>query len=516
MAKGRKASSTRHAPLETELKLIVSPAHKRGLAAHPALNPPNASAPRSEHIVTTYFDTPRRDLAGHGYSLRVRVNGERIQTLKSSNGGGPAKSRGEWEWPVKNDRPEFDLIAETPVAHELPPEVGKTLQPVVVTDVERTVRTVEFEGSRIEAALDAGSIIAGDDKQPVSELELELREGTPAALYRLALSLHATTPLAVETESKAERGYRLRDRNAPEPKKASPVELGDDVDAGAALRRIVLNGVSQLLSNKAAVLAGDPEGVHQARIAIRRLRSALRLFEPYLEPHAAADFQRELQRMGRVAGAARDWDVICKEILPKLFSEADEAGYDGLLQEAVEGRRRTADGTWAREMEAPAFTALALGLSAWAESWRQPGSALGGKRLQQPLSHLAAELLDRMADKVEKRGQGMASNSSPKELHPLRKSLKKLRYSVEFLSSSYSRKEVKRFLRPVKDLQKALGAINDAATAIRLAEDLAEQRTELTLAAAALAKNQDQTSAKARQRLTKEWTTFQRRERFWR
>jgi triphosphatase len=125
-------------------------------------------------------------------------------------------------------------------------------------------------------------------------------------------------------------------------------------------------------------------------------------------------------------------------------------------------------------------------------------------------------LLDRMADKVEKRGRGIASDSSPKELHPLRKSLKKLRYSVEFLSSSYSRKDVKRFLRPVKDLQKTLGAINDAATAIRLTGDLAEQRTELTLAAAALAKNQDQTSAEARQRLMKAWAKFERRERFWR
>ncbi len=74
--------------------------------------------------------------------------------------------------------------------------------------------------------------------------------------------------------------------------------------------------------------------------------------------------------------------------------------------------------------------------------------------------------------------------------------------------------ERRRFLRPVKDLQKTLGAINDAATAIRLAEELAEQRTELTLAAAALAKNQDQTSAEARERLTKAWAKFQRRERF--
>lgn len=85
------------------------------------------------------------------------------------------------------------------------------------------------------------------------------------------------------------------------------------------------------------------------------------------------------------------------------------------------------------------------------------------------------------------------------------KLLKKLRHSVEFLSPCHSKKEVKRFLRPMKELLKTLSALNDAATAIRLSEELAEQRAELTLAVAALAKNQDTTSAAARERLRKEW-----------
>jgi hypothetical protein len=67
----------------------------------------------------------------------------------------------------------------------------------------------------------------------------------------------------------------------------------------------------------------------------------------------------------------------------------------------------------------------------------------------------------------------------------------------------------------MKDLLKTLGAVNDAATSIRLAEDLAEQQSELTLAMA-LAKNQEETSAEARERLTKQWGAFQRQERFWR
>jgi inorganic triphosphatase YgiF len=77
MGRAQAANSTPQGPTETELKLFVPSADQRRLAAHPALNAPRASAPRSEHIVTTYFDTSCLNLAGVGYSLQVRANGER-------------------------------------------------------------------------------------------------------------------------------------------------------------------------------------------------------------------------------------------------------------------------------------------------------------------------------------------------------------------------------------------------------------------------------------------------------
>src|SRR5271157_4738146 len=106
--------------------------------------------------------------------------------------------RGEWEWPVRDDKPDLALATGAPPARRLPPDLGKQLQPIVVTDVMRTAQTVDFQGSTIEAVLDSGSIVAGDQKQPVHELELELRNGAPGALYGLALSLHAATPLTIE------------------------------------------------------------------------------------------------------------------------------------------------------------------------------------------------------------------------------------------------------------------------------------------------------------------------------
>jgi triphosphatase len=122
-------------------------------------------------------------------------------------------------------------------------------------------------------------------------LELELRDGAPAALYGLALCLNAATPLSIELESKAARGYRLIACSAPAATKAASIELDRDVASREGLRLIVGEILSHLLSNKSAALTGDAVGVHQVRVAIRRLRTALRLFAPRLEPHALAAFQ---------------------------------------------------------------------------------------------------------------------------------------------------------------------------------------------------------------------------------
>ena len=111
MAKARERTSAHSQPIETELKLTFPPEAANRLADHPAFKPQGANAPRSERIVSTYFDTPSHELARRGLSLRVRAVGKRrVQTLKSSGAnGGAAMSRGEWEWPVRDDKPDLAL-----------------------------------------------------------------------------------------------------------------------------------------------------------------------------------------------------------------------------------------------------------------------------------------------------------------------------------------------------------------------------------------------------------------------
>jgi inorganic triphosphatase YgiF len=312
-------------PIETELKLAISPEGERRLEEHPVFRR-RASEPRSERIVTTYFDMPDQDLARRGLSLRVRRAGKkRIQTVKASGKDGALKARGEWEWPLAQEVPDLHLASGTPVAEALASGIDGRLETVAITDVVRTSRVVEHEGATIGAAFDDGAIEAGGASESLHELELELRKGPSGALYRLALALHTATPLSIEVDSKAARGYRLKDRAPAQAERPKSTTLDRKVKAAQGLRDIVGDALGHLLANRAPALAGDMEGIHQVRVAIRRLRSALRLFDPRLEPHTLSLFQDELKRLGRVIGEARDWDVFCDEMVPASFGGAENA-----------------------------------------------------------------------------------------------------------------------------------------------------------------------------------------------
>src|SRR6185503_6302413 len=128
----------------------------------------------------------------------------------------------------------------------------------------------------IEAAIDEGAIRAVDSGiiEAISEIELELKSGDAAALYDLALRLLETAAIRIETRSKSERGYRLCEGGdaAPAAAHAEPLALDPEMTFGAALQQIGGSCLAQLLHNEAAVLAAEAEGVHQMRVAMRRLR----------------------------------------------------------------------------------------------------------------------------------------------------------------------------------------------------------------------------------------------------
>jgi triphosphatase len=495
-------------PREVELKFSVPDGSADALIAH--LQAADAEIASRRHETTTYFDTPERVLERNGVSLRVRVTaGRRVQTMKADRQHSVAADRTEWEWPINQDKPNLRLAEQLLVERGLPQKLD--LEAIFRTEVERTTGVLKPDGETIiETAYDEGRIVAGKSDLPIRELELELRGGEAVSLYRLGCELHAVTPLTLESDSKGERGYRLASGAKPEVHKAKNATIDPEMSGAAAFRQIVNAGLGHLLANQAAGLAGDVEGTHQMRVAIRRLRAALALFQPLLQPHVSALFQDEMRRIGRVFGKARDWDVFCLQILPSVFQTERGAGWRDLLLEPATAARAAAHVEFAGEVRGPAFTRLVLGLAAWAEELRLPGDPE-----QRSIDCLCPALLDRLAAKVARRGSRIRHRSES-ELHALRKSLKKLRYGIDFLRPVFYPAALKAYLHNCKKLQKTLGDINDTVTATIVAERLVKgTRLDLAPAVGAIAERLDRNRNESLKHLAKQWQAFSDQPRLW-
>ena len=436
-----------HSPVEVELKFHLPAVARAVMEKHPPL----ADAPaETHHLVTTYFDTADRALDRCGLTLRVRIRGEvRVQTVKSRpDGQGVAAVRGEWEWLIDQETPDLAWLASTKPLADIAATLEGRLQPVFSTDVHRTTRIVPVaDGVTVEVAFDEGTITAGTAREPINEMELELKSGDVAGLYHLAATLQSLAPLALMSDSKSARGWHLRTGEWEGANRACVPKLARKVSAIAGFRQLLGGTLGHLTANIGPTLRGDPEGLHQSRIAIRDTRALLRLFGKYLDDTAARGLNARLRNVAKVLGAARDWDVFCLETLPAAGAVLPTGEAKGLLA-AAEAKRKTA------------HKAVAM---------------------QRRLSALAPSLLHRSAARVLRRGRHVGRLSASQR-HSLRKSLKKLSCDARCLGSIFGRSHVKRYLRHGAMLEKVLGAANDAV----VAEGLLGQLSDLAAAISAM------------------------------
>ena len=243
---------------ETELKLSFEPRKLDSLLKHPQLA--HAAGGGTRHLVATYYDTPDLKLRNAGIGLRVRKEGERwVQTIKTSNNGyGGLQRREEIDAEVESDRLDLTKLPIRGALGELfsSLEFRRSLEPVVVTEVQRETREIEGPGkSRVEVAVDRGRLKAGKRSCSIAELELELLSGEAGDLYALALSLAEAAPLRLQPLNKAEQAYALLRESTPQPRLASLPELDRDMTAEAAFQAIMFRCVEHFQDNEPAVLA---------------------------------------------------------------------------------------------------------------------------------------------------------------------------------------------------------------------------------------------------------------------
>jgi triphosphatase len=470
------------ADVELELKLRGDPEVLKALFARPAIRARATGRGSTRRLENVYYDTPDHRLRARGLAFRVRKDGRRyIQALKSNDAGGMVACRGEWQAPLASAEPDLRLLPSG-ATELLDGAALDGLRPLFTTHIQRHSRRLQIADrdgrpSLVEVALDLGAIEADGSSQPIAEIELELLEGSPTVLYDLALELDQVSPLRLETRSKSARGYELARGEAPAAHKAGPLALGRRSTVDAAIGSILRACLKHWCANEAAALDGrDPEGVHQMRVALRRLRSAVSVFGHLILPGRRAWLAAETKRIIGGLGAARDWDVFLTEALAPVIAARPQDGRLVALREAAQEARAEGYAAARAMFGSPSYTRFLLELGRWLEAagWRDDASAKGAAWLERPVAAFADRLLSKRHRKALKLGDDFAG-LAPEERHRLRIALKKLRYATEFFSSGYKKRPTARYLAGLKQLQDALGHLNDVAVAERLVGGLLER-----------------------------------------
>lgn len=445
---------------EFELKFQVPPDRAEAVRAAVARGESQRTPLRAR-----YFDTSDEALVRAGIALRLRQEGEHwVQTAK---GRGKGFERLEHDAPAlegEEGRPDVRLHDGHPIGPQLHAALANAasgLHPVFETDVVRLSRSVATDGTEVEIAFDEGRIRAGARSQPVLELEFELKQGTPAALVVLAQHWCAEHGLWLDPLTKAGAGWRLAHDIATAPAaQAQAVEAADS--PGALVASVLGSALRQVLANAREIAAGrhDDTHVHQLRVGIRRLRTALRDLDA-LHPLQAlrAEVEPPLQALFRVLGEHRDRATL----VPRLCEEIAAAGGPTL---------------------------------AWQPDLPDLGAAVRAPQVQHALVHLVgfvqelahapddgkpkdarkqvAKRLAKLHRKLLRAGRQFEALAQA-DRHAERKRVKRLRYLAELTRPLFAGRAVDAYVDALERLQDALGAYQDAVAGRALFAQRAER-----------------------------------------
>jgi inorganic triphosphatase YgiF len=456
---------------ETELKFEVAPQDLRKLKSVRALH---QGAPKEENLVSVYFDTPKHKLAGNGVSLRVRHNGKkRLQTIKAEGLGGSFR-RGEWQHEIKADTPNLQKAHGTPLAPLLSKKLKRKLKPIFKTRVHRISIPIRKNRSRIEVALDSGQICAGRQSAPISELELELKRGRADDVFKLARKLTRLVPAKLSLKSKAERGYGLIDDAPVQAVRAEKIKLRRGISTAGAFRIIGRSILRQMTANESAVERMEPEGVHQMRVGLRRLRAAISLSSKLFGDEQTERIKSEFKWLTGELAPARDLDVYERGKVEPLRRAAPREPGMKELEAALTSRRATAFGRAKIAVDSQRYRSLLLDTLQWLEigNWARRSRRYGVR----PIEWFAADILARRTKKAIKKAKRLRQLVS-RQRHKLRIAIKKLRYATDFFeflfASRKAKKHLSRFKVRLEDLQDRLGALNDIEVHQKLAPKIA-------------------------------------------
>ena len=353
-----------------------------------------------------------------------------------------------------------------------------TLVLLYKTDVQRLKFNVKHAGSLIEIALDQGMVISGGRSAALCELEIELKQGAPEHAVALARTWCAKYGLWLSIINKSMEGQRLHDGLSSSQKKQKSVagkpDLKSDANSQQMVKAVFQSCLNEILANASEIGAGKPfngdnhnqyaEHIHQMRVGIRRLRTAMRELNILVDGIDPA-WEKPLIDTFRALGEHRDNDYLNLILQPQIVA----AGGPAISTHVDVAKRLDASAV----VRSKAFQDTLLCLIAYVNSRYLDGLSPTdaenvAENATENYSHkkvrnLLANRLNKLHEKIVKEGKKFLSLTGTQQ-HSVRKHFKRLRYLAEFSAPHFSMLEKKRtlvFITALKPVQDALGFYND-------------------------------------------------------
>ena len=334
--------------------------------------------------------------------------------------------------------------------------------------------------------------------------------------------LNAVVPLRIEMASKVARGHDLAGHAKLAAPMAAPINVNLAMSVRECFAAIAQSSLAHVLASaNFAYTSDDPEGIHQLRVAIRRMRAAFSVFRSAMPANYRPRLGHELRTLQQKLDAAREWDVLVEETIAGMPRRVRKQRSTEKLVRIAQTKRAEGDKSAHAALRNPQYTDVLLRLASWVDG--QFGSdarpTLVGKWkpdvLATPAPGFAAEVMRAYHEKVRKLGKKIRKLDAA-ELHRLRIRIKKLRYATEFLGGLWPTARAKRYLSALKGLQQVLGELHDATVAEGLIARLSiDKGADDKFSRKPVNRWLIKCQRRARKRVIELWSKFERQKPFW-
>lgn len=484
------------------LELVVAPGDAGRLVSRRLLAGLQAGRVRRRPVSVVWHDTPEGTLARDGLILAEARGVWRLERLL------PGKTL----WPPGAPTPVVEQAASLDgIGHALPAGLAQ----VARFDGRVSLLPLDRDGVRVTLEVLEGAIGLGRRKRPACRASLT---GDEAAILALGAMLAEAVPLAVPIASLAAEARAVATGEPRAARHNGPPQLPAGLTVAQAFGCVVGQLTDVILGNAPRAAAGrdGPDPVHEMRVALRRLRSAIALFRPAVGCPAVDAASAHLKALADRLAPARDWDVFVAETAATVAEALPDDASLRRLRAAAERRRRQAYTALRLWLHSPEFRQLGITLAGLAGGtvWMAALDPAQQETLALNLDEFANQALARRLRRLTAAGEAI-EHLDTDALHAVRLRAKRMRYAAEVLAPLYPGKASRRFLRRLMTLQDRLGHLNDGSVADALLSQLGTTTGPRAHAAGLVRGFLAARSGTTRSHIARAWQRFHRLEPFW-